>query len=145
MIRQYLHIQRAKEELERCNVEVQRLLTAILAENEKFDCVITDLTNSRSPLLPIAMEFLTHRRHINSQVLCRIKEMHGLEGFSGKPFPGVCAGAGGEVAHRPEMMDSTLSEMGADTAEEDKGSDDVEMAAVDVLVDYVLELALSHG
>ncbi|KAG2151616.1 uncharacterized protein EDB93DRAFT_1240001 [Suillus bovinus] len=81
-IRQYLRIQRAKEEVIRCNVEVHRLHTAIVVENEAFARILDALKMSNSPIF-VAVQ----------QLLSRISQIHRLDGFSGDKSFGVRKGS----------------------------------------------------
>lgn len=89
-MQQWLHIQCAKEEIERCNVEVRRLHTFIVDEDWHFTRVLSSL--EELPLYFTVQEFCTHRRLVNSQLLDRIFQIYALSSFSGVASPGLRKG-----------------------------------------------------
>lgn len=148
MMRQWLRIQRVKEEIERCNVEVRHLHTSIVDEDWHFTCVLSSLEDS--PLYFAVQEFCTHRRLVNSQLLDRIFQIYALPGFSGVASPGLRKGQvdlDGEgdgmngilVGHEHEYDcdgdDETIEVL------DDEGDD---MQDIGTLVEYLSDLALTH-
>ncbi|KAG1783667.1 hypothetical protein EV702DRAFT_958482 [Suillus placidus] len=146
-MQQWLHIQHAKEEIERCNVEVRRLHTFIVDEDWHFTCVLSSL--EESPLYFTVQEFCKHRRLVNSQLLNRIFQISALPGFSGVASPGLRKGqvdldvegdgmdsilAGHEHQHEHDGDDETIEMI------DDKGDD---MQDIGTLVEYLLDLALT--
>lgn len=76
-------MKRAREELDRCNVESRRLLTAILDEHNLFIEILQTLEADNSTLHGAVTEYCTRRRRIN--ILHRISKIHALHGFTGNP------------------------------------------------------------
>ncbi|KAG1785411.1 uncharacterized protein HD556DRAFT_1435133 [Suillus plorans] len=147
-MRQWLRIQRAKEEIERCNVEVRRLHTSIVDEDRHFTRVLSSLEDS--PLYFAVQEFCTHRRLVNSQLLDRIFQIYALPGFSGVASPGLRKGrvdldgegdgmdgilVGHEHEHDRDGDDETIEAL------DDEGDD---MQDIGTLVEYLSDLALTH-
>ncbi|KAI0075583.1 hypothetical protein K474DRAFT_1761098, partial [Panus rudis PR-1116 ss-1] len=85
-------IKRAEEEIQRCNVEVRRLHTAIIDEAVLFHAVRAELKEAGNPLLIPVQEFTTRRERINEELLARIHQIHALPGFTGVKTPGVRIG-----------------------------------------------------
>ena len=84
-------IERAREEILRCNVETRRLHTSIRDQAILFRSVLTQ--SDGSPIYGAVREFITRRIRINYALLNRIAEIQGLEGFTGELTPGVRIGA----------------------------------------------------
>ncbi|OJT11359.1 hypothetical protein TRAPUB_12122 [Trametes pubescens] len=86
-------VERAREEIQRLNVEVRRLHTAIRDEDELFDVVLDDLALRRDPWHGPVLEHATRRRRVNARVLAYIDKIYELPGFTGTPSAGQQAGA----------------------------------------------------
>lgn len=84
---------RAKEEIERLNVEVRRLHTSIRDEYRLFKTVLFSLKTAGSPLYGPVHDFTAYRRRINAILLERIWQIYVLPGFSGVKGPGRRAGS----------------------------------------------------
>jgi len=82
-IKKYLRVRRAHEELNRCNVEVRRILTSIHDEGCRFDHILTNLADQESSILGPVREYCTRRRHTNSLLLGHIQQIFDLDGFTG--------------------------------------------------------------
>ncbi|OSC99715.1 hypothetical protein PYCCODRAFT_1372708 [Trametes coccinea BRFM310] len=85
-------ITRAHEELQRCNVEVRRLHTAILDENAHLDTVVCSLELQKSILAGPAMDLSIRRQRVNARLLAVINQIHELDGFTGQREPGTRKG-----------------------------------------------------
>lgn len=86
-------ILRAKEEVERCNIETRRLHTAVQDEHEHFQRVLEGLRASSDPILTAVQGFVTQRRRTNMHLLHYITRIHKLEGFTGDTTPGHRVGS----------------------------------------------------
>ena len=85
-------VDRAREEIERCNVEARRLYTSILDEHDLFSAVQQRLHEQESPLCGALNEFCDRRRRINLRHLQRLELMSQLDGFSGSLARGMREG-----------------------------------------------------
>lgn len=86
-IKMFRRVARAKEELERLNVEVRRRHTAIVDEDKLFRAALASLGHSH--LLYGAMrEFVTRRHAVNNHLLRRIFRVYDLPGYTGIRGPG---------------------------------------------------------
>ncbi|KAI0346613.1 hypothetical protein BDW22DRAFT_1462444 [Trametopsis cervina] len=82
-------LMRAQEEVDRLNVEVRRLHTAIRDETALFSRVLRRLKADGDLLLGPTSEFITRRKRCNVHLLARIQQVHGLKGFTGLTTPGT--------------------------------------------------------
>ncbi|KAH7903213.1 hypothetical protein BJ138DRAFT_1020992, partial [Hygrophoropsis aurantiaca] len=85
---QYFDLQRAKEEIKRCNVEILRLLTKIYDDEYDIPAAIAVL-EMESPSL--ATELKTrweYLRGVNAMHLARIQQTQALKGYTGPFEPG---------------------------------------------------------
>lgn len=114
---------RAKEEIERLNVEVRRLHTAIRDESRLFKTTLLSLKDSNSWLYGPVLEFTTYRRRINAALLERIRQIYDLPGFTGIKTPGTRVGTGPstlEVDH-DDISTPTSSVVARDEEDSDGG------------------------
>ncbi|KAF8161430.1 hypothetical protein B0H34DRAFT_781939 [Crassisporium funariophilum] len=88
---QDLRIKRAREEIIRCNMEIRRIHTAILDENDHFRQCISNLKED-DPLKEPVKKFIQRRTRTNNQVLARLHETFALDGFSGDKTRGTRLG-----------------------------------------------------
>lgn len=95
----YFKICRAKEEIERLNVEVRRLRTWIKDEATLYRSTLERLKDA-DPLLFFQVQKVWHRRSlVNAIHGCRIHEIEQLHGFSGvRGATGIRKGAQDEAA-----------------------------------------------
>ena len=79
----YFKLCRAKEELDRLNIEIRRLRTFIQHENTDLDIVITKLTTTA----PLVAQELKHQRilrsSVNAEHIRRLNLIEQLPGFTG--------------------------------------------------------------
>ncbi len=85
-------IARAYEEIQRCNVEVRRVHTAIQDEDRLFTSVLTRLVATSDPVCGAVHSFATRRRRVNHHILQRVHQIYALDGFSGISSPGTRLG-----------------------------------------------------
>lgn len=140
VIRQWLQIERAKEEIEQCNVEIRRLHTAIIDEDSLFTQCLASLAAEHVIEHVAVYEYCSCRRLINMQVLHRISKIHSLPGFSGSNSAGIRKGSRGRTTE-----DIALSS--SDEVEHDDAApavDEVEELTQDIgtLIEYLSDLTL---
>ncbi|KAF8066021.1 hypothetical protein FPV67DRAFT_1499112 [Lyophyllum atratum] len=92
-MRKYQRLQRAKEEIIRCNVEIRRLHTSIVDELHAFNSIMESLMDGLNPLSGEISDFIRRRQQVNENLLARISQTHALRGFTGDPSPGVRKGS----------------------------------------------------
>ena len=88
-MRKYQRLQRAHEEVIRCNVGIRRLHTSIVDENKSFSHILSSLELSDDPLRVEIEDFVTWRRAVNNVLLLQLSRTYSLPGFSGNPTPGI--------------------------------------------------------
>lgn len=141
-IKKHLRVHRAHEELNRCNVEIRRVLSSIHDEDHWFSNILRSLTDQRSSILGPVTEYCTRRRRINSLLLGHIEQIFDLDGYTGSRTvgrkKGCCATAGGAL-ERPVYH---WQAGGGDDLKEGDGEeiDDGETTQVDGLLDFVTKL-----
>ncbi|KAH9920365.1 uncharacterized protein B0H18DRAFT_881127 [Fomitopsis serialis] len=93
MMRQLRRLDRANEEIDRCNVQARRLYTAIADEHDQFLRVIGDLKAAEDPLHGIAVEYCERRLNVNVRHIERLHQLASLKGFTGNLSRGRRKGA----------------------------------------------------
>jgi len=91
-IKKFLRVRRAREEINRCNIEVRRLFTSIHEENQRFNITLKSLADWSDGTLGAVRHYCTHRRHVNSLLLERITCTFALDGFTGNRTLGLRKG-----------------------------------------------------
>jgi hypothetical protein len=143
LMKSFQRVKRAGEEIERCNIAVRRLYTAILDENDKFDEVLSRPQLTASPMYGAVKDFTDRRRRVNDLLLAKLEHLAHSQDFSGNFSRGVRLGS--DVFHRKgsdlqAVVDQNMKEMGDD--EEDEDFEEMD-ELVSHLVDYVGDLAIS--
>jgi len=95
-IKQWHRICRAKEEIIRCNVEIQRLHTSIVDECKHFNAILAqcEQEDPENPIVGAVQEFITQRTRVNSVIAAKLFRIYALEGFTGKKSIGIRKGQG---------------------------------------------------
>ncbi|KIJ30273.1 hypothetical protein M422DRAFT_81424, partial [Sphaerobolus stellatus SS14] len=88
----YFKILRAKEEIQRLNVEVRRLLTYILEEEALLSSNVTDIAKEDPALAHQLAKQLKHFKALNGTHLQRIIQLLRMEGYTGHTTAGVRKG-----------------------------------------------------
>ncbi|KAJ3833909.1 hypothetical protein F5878DRAFT_545718 [Lentinula raphanica] len=89
LMMQVRRVSRAREEILRLNVELRRLHTSIVDEEQHFDVVLQRLESSGSPLHSPVLEYVQRRMGVNKLLLARIRNTYALPGFTGTPYAGT--------------------------------------------------------
>ena len=144
-IKKFLRVRRAHEEIDRCNIEVRRLFTAIYDEDRKFDAILEGLVAKNDIVLGATREYCLRRRRVNSFLLERVRCIFGLDGFTGS------RGLGSRKGGCPPRVDIgmltgcdyTIGSVDDDDDDGPKDSGDVDEAdtnQLDGLIDFVTSL-----
>ncbi|KAI0338442.1 hypothetical protein BDW22DRAFT_1337893, partial [Trametopsis cervina] len=135
-------IRRAREELDRLNVEIRRLHTAIRDERILFRQTCANLRAQSSKLIGIVSDFVERRQRINDDLLRRVYQVYSLPGFTGVKGPGVRLGS-----THPEQTDiadgGEVPAVDEDHDDYDALEGDEEQDALGHLVDFISALSLS--
>ncbi|TFY51052.1 hypothetical protein EVJ58_g10764 [Rhodofomes roseus] len=153
VMKQAKRIERAREEVVRCNVEARRLYTHVLDEDALFTRVLQELQRKDDALYGAVEDFCTRRRHINNQHLSRLQQLSKVKGFNGNVTRGVrlgsvlaglSDGSPGVPASStpPPLMSALPAELAAGEDEQafDEEDDGVEQV-VGAYVEYVSNLS----
>ena len=141
-IKKHLRVCRAREELDRCNIEARRVLTSIHDEDHRFDSILTTLVDQKSDLLGPVQEYCTRRRRVNFLLLGHIQQILGLDGFTGNATTGRRKGCRAVATTGLEQPVLHLQVPGDDDLKECDGEEieDGETDQVDGLLDFVAKL-----
>ena len=142
-IKKYLRVRRAREEIDRCNIEVRRVFTSIHDEDCKFDSILKGLLDENSAILGVTREYCVRRRRINSFLLERIRSIFGLDGFTGSRTLGSRKGSCPPHADTgiPVSCDCTIGDGDDDDTSKDGGDvDEADADQLDGLINFVASL-----
>jgi hypothetical protein len=137
-------IRRAREEIDRLNIEVRRLHAAIQDESILFRQVRARLQAANNPLLAAVREYTERRERINSQLLVYVFQVYKLDGYTGVKGAGIRFGfippdglarddAPPDVVDDDEVLD----------AEVDILEGDEEQEALAHLVEFISAISIS--
>ncbi|KAH9940714.1 hypothetical protein B0H21DRAFT_710783 [Amylocystis lapponica] len=140
-------IERAREEIVRCNVEARRLHTSIRDEDLLFGAVLDDMKARQDLLHGAVLDYCTRRRAVNAHLLACIQKLYSLHGFTGTPSPGQRKGAPLPAIRRPPEFDSRVPAEAEELEREAReglelDDDDDDAGDIGGLVDYVANLTL---
>ncbi|KAI0681926.1 hypothetical protein BC835DRAFT_1311737, partial [Cytidiella melzeri] len=88
-----LRICRTREEIDRLNIEVRRVHTAIRDKRILFRQIRDRLIAVGDPMLGVVIEFTKRRQQINSELLSRVHQVYSLVGYTGVKGAGNCLGS----------------------------------------------------
>ncbi|KAG6895281.1 hypothetical protein C0992_002165 [Termitomyces sp. T32_za158] len=149
LIKKDQKLQRAHEEIVRCNVEVRRLHTSIVDEGRHFTKRLQEIKEAGLPIYGAVDEFVTRRRRVNAQLLTRILQIYSLPGFTGIPRPGVkkdTMQVDGQ-SQTDEVLESGSNSSSQrrfdDVVPEVEEDDDEEVEAINGIVNFLGDLSIS--
>lgn len=143
-MKQNLRIKRAKEEVERCNIEIRRVSTAIVDEHHMFDIHLARLQDKANPIYGAVLEHVELRRKVNFQILAHFEMTYALKGFTGNQIPGVCKGSF-QPPQSSVLVNAAMTELDKD--DEDDGDFEISNEGsgdIGGLVDYISQLPLQN-
>ena len=82
-MKKFFRVRRAREEVQRCNVEIRRLFTSIYNEARRYSGVLEALAGQDSPVFGAVSEYSTRRGRVNALLLAQIQQVFSLDGFTG--------------------------------------------------------------
>lgn len=144
-IKQHHRINRAKEEIVRCNVEIRCLHTSIHDEEIRFALTLQRLQDENHPIAGAVQDYIVRCHRVNEQILTRIFQTHSLDGYSGERTPGTRKGAvvGEDIESAWESAGERVEQDDSDAS--NNGLDDDEVhRSIDTLVEYISDLALKE-
>jgi hypothetical protein len=155
-LKQHQKVKRAEEEIHRCNIEVRRLHTSIVDEEQKFTAILLELRDAGDRMYSAVHDYVARRFQVNAQLLKRINQIYSLKGFTGITSPGIRKGTAlldtqdggrneGQEERPPMPIDLTLP-IQDDDQQFDPASleDDDDLAEkMNGLVDYISQLSVN--
>lgn len=106
----FLKLSRAKEEVQRCEVEMRRLHEWMLKEEKDLCAVISSLQTTDPPLAAAAQAYYDERHRVNNLYRARIAAIQSLPKYCGPKF--------GVDTHRVEEVDGDNDETSEDLRDE---------------------------
>ena len=144
-MKQKQRIDRAREEIENCNVEILRLHTHLLDETFALQEIAQELTAQNHMIAGAVNDFVTRRSRVNQYLLACVTDIHAMKGYGGSKTPGVMAGAAGKVS-TAQLVAAIAQEKDATPDHQDLhagdelNEDDEAIGEYGGLVDFVAEL-----
>jgi hypothetical protein len=137
-------IKRAHEEITRCNIEVRRLHTSIIDENNLLESTLARLQAENNAVFGPVNEYTIRRRRVNAHLLLRLQQIFALDGYSGERSCGIRKGTSSESSPSSGINgeEYTLPMDDDDDVGSGDGSDEEVRGDITALVDYVSELSL---
>ena len=134
-IKKYFRVCRARKEIQRCNVEIQRLVTSICDKARQHSKVLKALAEQKSHVFGAVSEYCLRCRCVNALLMGQIRHIFNLDGFTGSRTPG----------HRKSDQDvQGDEELGrydhVDDDSESEEGEDIENDQIDGILDFVTSL-----
>ncbi|KAI0701463.1 hypothetical protein BC835DRAFT_1404505 [Cytidiella melzeri] len=133
-LKMHLWIRRAREEIDRLNIEVRRVHTAIRDERILFHQVRDRLVAAGDPMLGVVIEFTERRQRINSELLSRVHQVYSLVGYTS------VKGVGNRLGSLPLDDNPDVASLDGRAADDDQAADE----EVDILEGDEEQDALRH-
>lgn len=77
-------VERAKEEIIRCNIELRRLHTSIVNEGILLRQTLQRIKSEKRSIYGAVEAYVTRRLRINNLILVSVRQAQSLDGFSGE-------------------------------------------------------------
>jgi hypothetical protein len=132
-------VQRAREEIIRCDVELRRLHTSIVDEARFFQSTLQRLASVPPTQSGPVYEYITRRTAANTVLMARIRQTQLLKGFTGWDTPGVRKG----TAKTPAPPDSpSATDFTADDDDDTVNEEDDEVVEnMGGVIDWLSQLS----
>lgn len=144
-MKQAQRIQRAKEEIYNCNIEIRRLHTHVLDEIADLKRITCKLREQGHPIAGAVNEYTVRRLRANQHLLACILQTHDLDGYTGNKTPGMRVGRSISLSMEPlDITDegSSLTRDEDEEYEEDLGDGDEIQEEYGGLIDFVSDIPL---
>jgi hypothetical protein len=100
--KKYFKIERAKEEIRRCNVEVARLQAWVDREDADLSRVVTAHEDSNAAFAAHLKTVQLQRHHLNDSLRTRLKQIYSLPGYCGR-LPPITTSSSPGLASKGEL------------------------------------------
>jgi len=134
-IKKFFRVRRAREEIQRCNVETRRLFTSIHDKAHKLSNTLKVLVEQKSPIFGAVNEYCARRRQVNALLLGQLQRVFDLDGFTGDRTLGCRKGTRVQVDGKLGSYEHVEGDDG-----EGEDADDVENGQIDGILDFVTSL-----
>jgi len=135
-IKRFFRVRRAREEIQRCNIEIRRLLTSISDEAQHYSNILEVLAEQKNPIFGAVNEYCVRRRRVNALLSGQIQQLFDLDGFTGDRTVGCRKG--GQAVLRDEGLGYNCTDDDDDAEGEE--ADDIENDQIDGILDFVASL-----
>ena len=135
-IKKFLRVHCAREEIDRCNIEVCRLFTSIYDEDRKFNNVLEDLIGKNDMISGATREYCVRCHRVNAPLLERIGCIFSMDGFTGSRTLGSRKGSCSSFVDVGTLAGCAYTIGGGDDDDEglkDGGGEDIDEADTDQL------------
>lgn len=139
VLKKWHRVQRAKEELIRCNVELLRLLTYIRDESAFLTQLVAKLDRARDPLAALVRDYATRRHRVNMNLQARLNHVRLLEGFTG-----ARTGLGVHTGASPFPPRNSTPDRQADFLQDGSSAWTVQTYEEELDHEYAYEMARQH-
>ena len=137
VMRKTQRIQRAHEEILRCNVEIRRLQTWVSDEDRLFSRILEEHGHGhRDPLSGAIYDYCSRRRRVNEHILSCIAKTQALDGFTGQTSTGISIATDSPFA--PTASAAATAAAADDNDNRDISDDDELADDFDKVLGYVL-------
>ena len=135
-IKRFFRVQRTREEIQRCNIEIHRLFTSINDETHQHSDSLEVLAGQGSPIFGAVNEYFTRRKRMNALLLGQIQQVFNLHEFTGNKTLGrrkghQFVGEDGELGRYDHADDDDIN---------DEDADDIENDQINGILDFVTSL-----
>jgi len=133
-IKRFFRVRRAREEIQRCNIEIRRLFTSIHDETKRHSDTLKSLIGQKNPIFGAVNEYCVRRRRVNTLLLGQIQQVFDLDEFTGNKSLGCRKGSQGA------QVDRELEKCDSEDDDETEDADDVANDQINGILDFVTSL-----
>lgn len=148
VIDHYFKLERAREEIQRLNVEIRRVVTYIRDEDKILRSKEADISLENPGLAHQVKLYRMERGRFNARHMERFRKLASLPGFSGSIIPGTSTELGRDVDKSMDVDDKDVDghQVGVDTANdadsEEDDEDDQEEEEIQAMVMALMSLTV---
>lgn len=143
-MRRSCRIRRAREEIDRCNLEIRRIFSSIHSEHSFFSQLLVELQQSQDPLYGAIHEYILRREQVNALLLSKLVDIQSLRDFTGSLTVGRRKGTSiersTEPAYNGSLHSHTLSKL--DIGDEDSDSEEEIGDTLNRIIDFISSLSI---
>jgi hypothetical protein len=141
-MKRHQRIKRAREELERLDIKIARVYSAIQDEHKHFKKLLSNLKTANDPLHTLVQDFCLRQSRVNQVVLSKLHDIVSLSEYGG---PGLRQRRRKGEEERPQDTMDIDGRLGLDAPgdrdEETDGEDEEAKAQVGGIINFISDLA----